>query len=91
MQLLDPDPQDIQLLNLGPNAKVLVTFSDSESGGIIHYSNSENTSTTNGLRPGIHHTIDFSLADPYPSEIIFERTFTPSGMVFNVPDTQNKK
>ena len=84
------DRQDLQLLDLGPDAKILVTFTDSESGGIIHYSNSEITSTTNGLRPGIHHTIVFSLADPYPSEIILERTFTPSGMVFNVPDTQTR-
>ena len=82
--------RDMGLLNFGSNAKVIATFTDSESGGVIRYSNIESTSTTNGLRPGIHHTIDSNLEDPYPSEIILERTFTPSGMVFNIPDTETR-
>ena len=81
---------DMGLLNFGSNARVIATFTDSESGGIIRYSNIESTSTTNGLRPGIHYTIDSNLDYPYPSEIILERTFTPSGMVFNIPDTETR-
>ena len=61
-----------------------------DSGGVNQYKNTTTTTESNGLKPGIHHAIEYNLNDPYPSEIIWGDSFTYDTTAFTSEDTQTQ-
>ena len=82
--------RDLTMLDPDSRGQTIEKFTDPTSGRIYRYSNSENSATTSGLRPGIHHAIVLNRIEPFPSEIIWGHSFEHNSMVFATPDTQTR-